>query len=93
MEAELAKMQEKLIIGGVTIQDRTTQQERELEVKRAKLAEERLKERLPSFFISKLTIIILGKFWHNYSSKKSCKKMRGKITRIYNKKSMLKREN
>ena len=45
MEAELAKMQEKLLIGGVTIQDRTTQQERELEVKRAKLAEERLKER------------------------------------------------
>ena len=45
MESELAKMQEKLLIGGVTIQDRTTQQERELEVKRAKLAEERLKER------------------------------------------------
>ena len=45
MEAELAKMQEKLLIGGVNIQDRTTQQERELEIKRSKLAEERLKER------------------------------------------------
>ena len=93
MEAELAKMQEKLIIGGVTIQDRTTQQERELEVKRAKLAEERLKERYPAFCILVLTIITAGKFWHNYSSKKNCKKMRGKIRRIYNKKSMLKHEN
>jgi len=45
MEKKLKTMQEKLLIGGVTILDRTTQQEKELEVKRAELAEQRLKER------------------------------------------------
>ena len=45
MEAELKKMQEKLLIGGITIQDRTTQQDKEIEEQRRKLAEERLKER------------------------------------------------
>ena len=56
MEAELVKMQEKLLIGGVTIQDRTTQQERELEVKRSKLAEERLKERFLKIFCQNLQL-------------------------------------
>ena len=45
MESELKKMQEKLLIGGVNIKDRTTKQEKELEHQRQKLAEERLKER------------------------------------------------
>ena len=45
MESELKKMQEKLLVGGVNIKDRTTQREREIEIKRQKLAEERLKER------------------------------------------------
>merc|ERR1712131_14085 len=45
MESELKKMQEKLLQGGINIKDRTTQQDKEIEVKRQKLAEERLKER------------------------------------------------
>ena len=45
MESELKKMQEKLLQGGINIKDRTTQQDKEIEIKRQKLAEERLKER------------------------------------------------
>ena len=48
MESELKKMQEKLLQGGINIKDRTTQQDKEIEVKRQKLAEERLKERTVS---------------------------------------------
>ena len=48
MESELKKMQEKLLQGGINIKDRTTQQDKEIEIKRQKLAEERLKERAVS---------------------------------------------
>ena len=48
MESELKKMQEKLLQGGINIKDRTTQQDKEIEIKRQKLAEERLKERTVS---------------------------------------------
>ena len=56
MESELKKMQEKLLQGGINIKDRTTQQDKEIEIKRQKLAEERLKERN----VSKFAPSILG---------------------------------
>ena len=58
MESELKKMQEKLLQGGINIKDRTTQQDKEIEIKRQKLAEERLKERT----VSKCAPSVLGLF-------------------------------
>ena len=52
MESELKKMQEKLLQGGINIKDRTTQQDKEIEIKRQKLAEERLKERTVSKYMT-----------------------------------------
>ena len=59
MESELKKMQEKLLQGGINIKDRTTQQDKEIEIKRQKLAEERLKERI----VSKWAYFRTGLFW------------------------------
>ena len=59
MESELKKMQEKLLQGGINIKDRTTQQDKEIEIKRQKLAEERLKERT----VSNALILKMYQFW------------------------------